>query len=289
MGRQGEVLMPCLTRCLSLQECTRRMQMSNAIEGLKPALVWKYFAEIAKIPRCSKHEGAIVKYVLDTAKKLGLEAKADKFGNVVVRKPASRRPGACAAASCCRATWTWCARRTRTRSTISRRIRSNSCGRGMSSWPTAPRSAPTTASPWRRTWRSWKTARSQHGPLEFLFTVDEETGLTGASNLGADFLVSKTLAQPGFGRRRGSSMSGARVARIRWRPGSSQRTRRLPALIAAELKVTGLKGGHSGLEIDKNRGNSIKIITRVLRNSLSRLGVRLSIDRRRQQAQRDPA
>jgi dipeptidase D len=63
--------------------------MSNAIEGLKPELVWKYFAEIAKIPRPSKHEAAMTKYVLDTAKKFGLEAKADKLGNVVVRKSAS--------------------------------------------------------------------------------------------------------------------------------------------------------------------------------------------------------
>jgi dipeptidase D len=63
--------------------------MSSAIDGLKPALVWKYFAEIAKIPRCSKHEEAIVKYVLSTAKGLGLSARADQFGNVLVQKPAS--------------------------------------------------------------------------------------------------------------------------------------------------------------------------------------------------------
>ncbi len=63
--------------------------MSNAIEGLKPELVWKYFAQISRIPRCSKNEAAMTKYVLDTAKKLGLQAKADTFGNVVVRKPAS--------------------------------------------------------------------------------------------------------------------------------------------------------------------------------------------------------
>ena len=62
--------------------------MSNAIEGLRPELVWKYFAEIARVPRCSKHEEKMTKYVLDTAKKLGLEARADKFGNVVARKPA---------------------------------------------------------------------------------------------------------------------------------------------------------------------------------------------------------
>ena len=63
--------------------------MSNAIEGLKPAPLWKYFAEISKIPRGSKNEKRISAYIVETAKKLGLEAKQDKFMNVVVRKPAS--------------------------------------------------------------------------------------------------------------------------------------------------------------------------------------------------------
>ena len=67
--------------------------MPNAIDGLKPELVWKYFAEIANIPRCSKHEAAMTKYILDTAKRLGLAAKADKFGNVVVKNPASAGRG----------------------------------------------------------------------------------------------------------------------------------------------------------------------------------------------------
>ena len=68
--------------------------MSTAIEGLKPELVWKYFAEISRIPRCSKNEAAMTKYILDTAKKLGLQAKADRFGNVVVREAGIRRPPA---------------------------------------------------------------------------------------------------------------------------------------------------------------------------------------------------
>jgi dipeptidase D len=63
--------------------------MSHAIEGLKPELVWKYFAEICAIPRPSKHEEKMTAYVLNKAKELGLEAKKDKYGNVVVKKPAS--------------------------------------------------------------------------------------------------------------------------------------------------------------------------------------------------------
>ena len=60
--------------------------MSSALEGLKPELLWKYFGEIAKIPRCSKHEAAMTRYVMETARKLGLQAKADKYGSVVVKK-----------------------------------------------------------------------------------------------------------------------------------------------------------------------------------------------------------
>jgi len=63
--------------------------MADAIEGLTPPLVWKYFAALSRIPRCSKHEQNAAKFVLDTAKKLGLQARQDRAGNVVVRKPAS--------------------------------------------------------------------------------------------------------------------------------------------------------------------------------------------------------
>jgi len=66
--------------------------MSQALEGLKPGLVWKYFGEIAKIPRCSntKRDHA---YVVATAKKLGLEVKTDKYGNARSgsREPRERR------------------------------------------------------------------------------------------------------------------------------------------------------------------------------------------------------
>ena len=63
--------------------------MSKAIEGLQPERVWKYFAEISKIPRGSKDEAAVAQYVSETAKRLSLKAKQDEYGNVIVRKPAT--------------------------------------------------------------------------------------------------------------------------------------------------------------------------------------------------------
>ncbi|MDE7109107.1 MAG: hypothetical protein K2O49_03965 [Muribaculaceae bacterium] len=59
------------------------------VKDLKPALVWQCFDEITKVPRPSCHEEQIKNYLLDFAKKHGIEAKSDKVGNVVMYKPVS--------------------------------------------------------------------------------------------------------------------------------------------------------------------------------------------------------
>lgn len=64
--------------------------MDKNLTALKPALVWKHFAEIAKIPRPSSHEEKIRAYVIGVAKSLGLECKEDAAHNVYVRKPLQR-------------------------------------------------------------------------------------------------------------------------------------------------------------------------------------------------------
>ena len=63
--------------------------MDRNLTALKPTLVWKHFAEIVRIPRPSSHEEQIRRYVLDTAHKLGLEAREDEAHNIYVRKPAT--------------------------------------------------------------------------------------------------------------------------------------------------------------------------------------------------------
>lgn len=64
--------------------------MDKNLAALKPALVWKYFAEIVRIPRPSHHEEKIRKYILDFARAQGLECKEDSAHNVYVSKPASK-------------------------------------------------------------------------------------------------------------------------------------------------------------------------------------------------------
>ena len=247
--------------------------MSKAIEGLKPELMWKYFAEISKVPRGSKNEVAITKYVLGVAKKLGLEARADKFGNVVARKPAS--PG-----------------REKVRTVVLQGHLDMVCEKNndtvhdflkdpielvrkgdvlMANGTTlgADNGIAVASS-----LAIMEDTSLGHGPLEFLFTVDEETGLTGANNLGADFLTGKTLLNLDS-EEEGAlyvGCSGGRNTIARWAAATDPAP---AAALSAQLKVTGLRGGHSGLEIDKNRGNSIKILARVLQ-ALSALGARLS-------------
>jgi len=114
----------------------------------------------------------------------------------------------------------------------------------------------------------------EHGPLELLFTIDEETGLTGAHNLEPGFLESKTLMNLDS-EEEGAlyvGCSGGKDTTGTW----TVELEPAPATLAPiELKVSGLKGGHSGLEIEKGRGNALKILNRVL-IALGASGARLA-------------
>ena len=247
--------------------------MSQAIEGLKPGLVWKYFAEISKIPRGSKNEKQISAYIVTTARNLGLETKQDKFMNVVVRKPAS--PGRESVASICLQGHLdmVCEKNKETVHDFEKDpielvrkgnvLMANGTTLGADNGVAVATNL-----------AIMEDKSLVHGPIEFLFTVDEETGLTGANNLKAGQLVSKTLMnldseEEGalyVGCSGGRNTIGTWKATFENAPGKST---------AAVLRVKGLKGGHSGLEIDKGRGNSLKIINRIL-IALEKAGARLS-------------
>jgi len=247
--------------------------MSNAIEGLQPALVWKYFAEIAKIPRGSKHEEKISKYVVETAKKLGLAAKADKLGNVVVKKPAS--PG-----------------KERARSVALQGHLDMVCEKNKNTVHDFSKDPIELVRKGNFLTANGTTLGADngiavatnlaimedrslvHGPLEFVFTIDEETGLTGAAGLQPGFVESRTLMNLDS-EEEGAiyvGCSGGRDTIGTWKSATDAS----PAgAVAAVLKVTGLKGGHSGLEIDKGRGNAVKIANRAVL-ALAELGGRLA-------------
>jgi dipeptidase D len=247
--------------------------MTNAVEGLQPELFWKYFAEISRIPRPSKHEERIARYVLDTAKELGLDARQDNCGNIVVRKPASagreRVTGICLQAHLdmvCEKNADKVHDFLKDPIELVRKdgvITANGTTLGADNGVGVA------------TCLAIMADRSlAHGPLELLFTVDEETGLTGAQKLDPTMVTSRTLLNLD------SEVEGAlfvgcaggRDTLARWQ---AKHESAPTDSAACYLSIKGLRGGHSGMDIDKGLGNAIKLLNRALLK-LNKCGARLS-------------
>ena len=236
--------------------------MSKAIEGLKPEGVWKFFAEISQIPRGSKHERQISNYILRKAKEFGLEVKQDKVLNVVVRKPAS--PGKESAPRIClQGHLDMVCEKNKDKVHNFEKDPIEIVRKGNTLMANGTTLGADNGIAVATHLAIMEDKSLVHGPLEFLFTIDEETGLTGANNLKPGFLQSKTLMnldseEEGavyVGCSGGRNTLGTWTVKIEKAPGKT---------VPMTLQVKGLKGGHSGLEIDKGRGNSLKILNRVL-------------------------
>ena len=253
--------------------------MSNATEGLQPQLVWKYFAEISRIPRGSKNEKAIAEYVMGTAKRLGLTAKRDKAGNVVVKKPAHPSYSHIRSLALQGHLDMVCEKNADTVHDFTKDpIELVRKGNVLMANGTTLGADNGIAVATNLAIMEDKTL--EHGPLELLFTIDEETGLTGASNLTRGFLESKTLLNLDS-EEEGALYVGCSGGRDTLGTFAISFERAPKNTMAVKLQVKGLKGGHSGLEIDKNRGNAIKMLNRVLMSlsaepAAGGLGCRLS-------------
>jgi len=236
--------------------------MPNAIEGLKPQLLWKYFAEIARIPRGSKNEAAISKYVYETAGKLGLKAKLDPLGNVVVKKPAS--PGKQHVRPIClQGHLDMVCEKNADKAHDFMKDPIELVRKGDALTANGTTLGADNGIAVATNLAIMEDKSLEHGPLELLFTIDEETGLTGASNLAKDFLESRTLlnldsedeGELYVGCAGGKDTIGTWKLALEAAP---------QECVALKLKISGLRGGHSGIDIDKGRGNAIKIANRVV-------------------------
>jgi dipeptidase D len=247
--------------------------MTEALRGLKPELVWKYFGEISRIPRCSKNEVAAAAYVLDTAEQLGLRGRQDKFGNVVVEKPATSGRENIPTVVLQGHLDMVCEKNADKEHDFSKDpielvrrdniLMANGTTLGADNGIAVAASLAVMAD-----------KQLEHGPLELLFTVDEETGLTGASNLHTDLLKGRTLLNLDS-EEEGAiyvGCAGGKNTTGRWR---LQMVQAPDNAAGVQVKVTGLRGGHSGLEIDKGRANAVKILGRVVARLLP-LGARVA-------------
>ena len=232
------------------------------IENLEPKSVWKHFDEIRKIPHCSKHEEKIREYTLDFAKKHNLKLKTDKLGNVVISKPASsgmeNKPTVilqghmdmvCEKNSDVEHDFTKDPIKLKLKGDIltadgTTLGADNGIGLAISLAILEDNSL-------------------KHGPIEALFTVDEETGLTGAFAMESNMITGKILLNldsEDFGVVT-VGCAGGGDSKIKLPIKTQPINRNLESIT---VKVFGLRGGHSGVDIREQRGNAVKLLTRML-------------------------
>jgi len=247
--------------------------MPNITE-LEPKLLWKHFNEIRKIPRCSKHEEKIREYILSFGKKYDLPIKTDNAGNIVITKQASpgyhNKPIVILQGHMDMV----CAKNSDIDHDFSRDpIQIQITGDTLTAQGTtlgADNGIGIAAG-----LAILEDTALKHGPLEVLFTVDEETGLTGAFALKSDMLSGHfmlNLDSEDFGVITVGCAGG----------GDSQIT--LPIsqetleknMTGLKIRVTGLRGGHSGVDIHEQRGNAIKILARILWITTTKFSIKIS-------------
>jgi dipeptidase D len=236
--------------------------MSSAIEGLEPSSIWKHFAAPSRIPRGSKNEAAVAQHVLDFARQLGLEARRDAVGSVVIEKPASpgreKSPAVCLQSHLDMV----CEKNADKVHDFAKDpielVREGNVLRANGTTLGADNGIGVAAA-----LAIAEDRTLEHGPLEMRFTIDEETGLTGAQHLQPGFVKSRILLNLDS-EEEGEIYVGCAGGRDTIGCWTVAREDARPNTVALELRVAGLRGGHSGLEIDKGRGNALKIANRVL-------------------------
>jgi len=248
--------------------------MSTVFTGLSPERVWYYFAEICKVPRPSKKEKRITDYIVGIARNLNLEHELDEIGNILIRKPATAGYEHFPVVIL--------------QSHIDMVCEKNSdTYHDFDNDPIVPR----IEGEWVKASGTTLGADDgigiaaqlaileasdiEHGPLEMLFTVDEETGLTGAKGLKPGFLKGRILLNLDS-EDEGELFIGCAGGQDTKVFMSYSRVAVNYDFAGYQIKVTGLQGGHSGDDINKGRGNAVKILNRLLWTSSHHFEVRIS-------------
>ncbi|HSJ13717.1 MAG TPA: aminoacyl-histidine dipeptidase [Longimicrobiales bacterium] len=230
------------------------------VETLEPRALWQHFDRILTIPRGSREEAQMRLYVIEVAERAGLSHQVDAAGNVVVRKPG--RKG-----------------REQAPVTILQshldmvNEKDSDVAHDFAKDPIRPRRDGEYLNATGTTLGSdngigvaamlalLESDDIGHGPLELLFTIDEETGLTGASELDASLLEGRHLINLD------SEEEGAVTVGCAGGAGSIL-SLPLPRSAARggalAVRLRGLHGGHSGIDIHLQRGNAVKLLARML-------------------------
>ncbi len=233
------------------------------LNKLEPEILWKYFFEISAIPRESKHEEKIIKYLIDFAQKRGLKYKKDPAGNVVISKKASKGKEKSPVVVLQSHIDMVCEKNEGTKHDFQKDPLQLYVEKGFI------RAKGTTlgADDGLGVAASLAVLDGKdlsHGPIECLFTVDEETGLTGANALRPGFFTGMRLLNLDS-EEEGSIYIGCAGGKT---TSFSKQIKKIKndKSYSCKIFLSGLKGGHSGIAIDKGRGNALILLARFLWN-----------------------
>ena len=238
--------------------------LPQALAGVEPTVVWKHFADLCRIPRCSGNEGAVRDHIVAFARDRGIAYDVDEVGNLVLRV----RPDAPGEPICLQGHMDMV------------------CVAEEGSSHDFDRDPITVRRVGNDLHANGTTLGADNGiglafalaaidvtdaPLEILCTVDEEVGLVGASGLQAGWLKSRFLLnldseEEGFVT---IACAGGRDLLVEI---DSARAPFSTALDLMEVKIKGLKGGHSGIDIGLGRTNANRVLAVVLREVIDRDG-----------------
>ena len=246
--------------------------MSNC--ELKPARVFEQFAEINKIPRPSKHEEKMIEYLKEFAEKRNLEHEVDETGNVIIRKPATKGHENAPMVSLQSHMDMVCDKLV----DVDINFQTDAIQTYVDG--------------------EWLTAKGttlgaddgigcaielaildsddiEHGPLECVFTRDEETSLTGAMGMKAGFMKGDMLINLDS-EDEGQifiSCAGGKTTSAKF---TFAREQAPEGYFFLQASIKGLKGGHSGDDINKKRANAIKILARFLYKEQEKMDLHLA-------------
>ena len=244
--------------------------MSTNITDLSPQKLWENFANLNAIPRASKKEDQVIRFMMDFGKGLGLETNKDDIGNVIIKKPASAGMEDRVTVSLQSHLDMVHQKNADTNFDFSSQgiqmlvdgdwVKAKGTtlgadnGIGVASIMTILASTDIS-----------------HPPLEALFTIDEETGMTGALGLKGGLLDATIMLN--LDTEDDHELTIGCAGGVDVTATGSYETEESPAgAMAWRILVKGLTGGHSGMDIHKGRGNANKIINRILLAGIKEYG-----------------
>lgn len=231
-------------------------------KDLKPAAVFHYFEEICQVPRPSKKEEKIVAYLKEFGKKHNLETKVDEVGNVLIKKPASKGMENCKTVVLQSHVDMVCEKNNNvSHNFLTDPIETIIDGEWMKANGTTLGADNGIGVATELAILADDTL--EHGPIECLFTIDEETGLTGAFALKEGFMNGDILLNLDS-EDEGELFIGCAggidsVAEFNYYEADVP-----DGYFFCKIEVKGLKGGHSGGDIHLGRANANKILNRFL-------------------------